>query len=52
MSFEAVQCLSRKFPFNDDHFEKMKATYAQLRLEESTESLQRAQTHLWMTLAN
>lgn len=42
MSFEAVQCMSRKFPFNESHFEKMQVTYTQLCSEETTESLQRA----------
>ena len=43
-SFEGIQVLSRKFPFNVTHFSKMQALYTQICQVESPETIQRAQT--------
>lgn len=51
-SFEGIQVLSRKFPFSEAQLALMKQLYGRFCREESGETIARAQTQLFMTLAN
>ena len=51
-SFEGIQVLSRKFPFSEAHFVKIRNLYTLMCQEESLEIIQRAKTQIYMTLSN